>query len=110
MSTNCCVEKIFESIDKQHQIKITIIDNIAWFNINALNYKLYKTFLLLLKDVMSYLASHNITHVKQYVSVDDLENFPSSSHVDLDGGVYIISTPIINFLEELSNALGIKKM
>ncbi len=103
-------EKIFCSIDKEHQIKITIIDDIAWFSIVKLNYESYKTFLLLLKDVSNYFASNHIKYVKQYINKEDLHDYASSTWVELDDSIYAISTPLTNFLDELTKALGIKKI
>lgn len=100
----------FESIDKKHQIDIKLIDDIAWFNIIKLDYENYKTFLILLKQVMEYLNSNNIKFIKQYIYEEDLKYFKKSSYLDIGNNQYIISTDIIHFLSELMNVLGVNKL
>jgi len=104
------LDKLFNSIDSKHQIKISIIDNIAWFNINKLDYSSCKTFLLLLKDVMEFISVNNIEYIKQYILMKDLEYFKNSSFVEIDNGQCVVSTNIIHFLSEITNVLGIKKL
>ena len=66
---NLFINKIFDSIDNKHQIeiKIELIGEYAWFNINKLDYENCKTFLILLKRVIEYLSSKNVKIIKQYV-------------------------------------------
>ena len=101
--------KLFNSIDNNHQIEISIIDKIAWFNIIKLNYEQYKTFLILLKDIILYLSNKKIEYIKQYIKKEDLEYFSKSSFNEY-GDIYIISTKLIDFTDEISNVLGIKKI
>lgn len=102
--------KIFDSIDKKHQIEINIIDDIAWFNIIKLDYENCKTFLILLKKIMNYLNSNNIKFIKQYIYEEDLKYFEKSSYLDIGNSQYVISTEIIHLLSELMNVLGIHKL
>ena len=109
---NLFIIKIFDSIDNKHQIeiKIELIGEYAWFNINKLDYENCKTFLILLKRVIEYLSSKNVKIIKQYVYEEDLKYFEKSSHLDIGNGQFIISTEIIHFLSELIYALGINKL
>ena len=104
------ITKIFNSIDKKHQIEINLLDDIAWFNINKLDYENCKTFLILLKSVMEHLTSNNVKFIKQHIYEGDLEYFKKSSYLDIGNSQYVISTDIIHFLSELMNVLGIKKL
>lgn len=107
---NNIISKTFNSIDNKHQIDIKIIDDIAWFNINKLDYENYKTFLLLIKNIMSFLNEQKINIIKQYINGEDLKFFEKSSYVDIGNDQYIISTEITHFLSELVNVLGIQKL
>ena len=100
-------EKSFISIDGKHKIDITILDNIVWFNINNIEFECCKTFLDLLKDIVKYLSTKNISLIKQYVYENDLEFFKNSDKVHLYENIYIITTPFDKFIPELINALGI---
>ena len=102
--------KILDSVDKKHQIKISIIDNIAWFNINKLDYQNYKTFLILLKDTMIILNSNGVKFIKQYIFAEDLKYFEKSSYLDIGNEEYVITTDIIHFLSDLMNVLGINRL
>lgn len=102
--------KIFDSVDKKHQIEINIIDDISWFNINNFDFEYYKTFLLMLKDILIFLKKKNITHIKQYIYKNDCEYFKNSLIINLDDDKYIVSTNLENFLDEIINVLGIKKI
>jgi hypothetical protein len=107
---NIVIANIFESIDKNHQIEINLIDDIAWFNIIKLDYENCKTFLILLKRVIEYLNLKNVKFIKQYINEEDLKYFEKSSYLEIDNDQYVISTEIIYFLSELTNALGIQKL
>lgn len=104
------IYKIFYSIDNKHQVEIKIIDDVSWFNINKLENESYKTFLLLVKNIIEYLSQNNVKYIKQYVYSNDLINFKKSSHIELNDELYIISTNIIDFFSELIDALGIQKI
>jgi hypothetical protein len=101
-------KKIFNSIDYKHQIIMTIIDNTSWFNINIIDLEFYKTFLLLLKEVLIFLKNKNIVYIKQYVYEEDIEYFKKSSIVNIDMNIYVVTTNIIDFISEITNVLGIK--
>ena len=46
------INKKFVSIDKFHEINTSIIDNFCYFSIEKMIIENYKTFLLLLKDIL----------------------------------------------------------
>lgn len=108
--SNNIISKTFNSLDKKHQIDIKIIDDVAWFNINKLDYENYKTFLLLIKNIISFLNDKKINTIKQYINEKDLIFFEKSSYVNIGNNQCIVSTDIIHFLSELVNALGIQKL
>ncbi len=102
--------KIFNSIDKKHEIEINIIENICWFNINKFEYEYYKTFLLMLKDIILFLKNNNVNFIKQYINENDCEYFKNSSIINLDENTNIVSTNIDNFIDEIVCVLGINKI
>ncbi len=104
------MNKIFNSIDFKHQIEISIIDNISWFSIKKINYESYKTFLLLLKEMMEYLGANNIVYVRHYVYEEDLEYLKNSSYVEINESQYVVTTNITHFLSEIISVLGIQKL
>lgn len=110
MEYNYNFNKIFISIDKKHQIDISIIDDVSWFNIDLYDNSDTKTFVLLLKDVLSYLSSNNIKYIKQIIYSEDLKYFTKSSFVQISDNEYTISTNIVDFLSEITSVLGIKKL
>ena len=101
-------KKIYNSIDNKHQIEINIIENISWFNINKLDFESFKTFLLLLKDIMTYLKNNNIKYIKQYIEEKDTEYFKKSSIINLDKNYYMVTTYIDDFIDEIILVFGIK--
>ena len=101
------LNQVFISIDRKHQIEISIIDNIAWFNINNIDYEFFKTFLDLLKDIIKILSINNITFIKQYVLETDLEFFKHSDYIYMSDNTCVITTPFDKFIPELINILGI---
>lgn len=105
-----CENKIFNSIDNKHQIEANIIENISWFNINKLDFESFKTFLILLKDVIVYMKNNNIMYIRQYIMEEDILYFKKSSIVNLDENTYMVTTNIIDFIDEITNVLGIKKL
>ena len=104
------MNKIFDSIDNKHQIEINIIENISWFNINKLDFETFKTFLILLKDVMIYMKKNNIIYIKQYIMEEDTVYFKKSSITNLDNNTYIVNTNINDFVDEIISVLNIKKI
>ena len=105
-----CVNKIFNSVDSKHQIETNIIENVSWFNINKLDFESFKTFLILLKDVMVYMKNNNIMYIRQYIIEEDTLYFKKSSIVNLDENTYTATTNIADFIDEIVNLLGIKKI
>jgi hypothetical protein len=104
------INKIFNSIDNKHEIELKIISEIVWFNINKSDFEYYKTFLILLKDVLIYLSKNNIKYIKQYIFEEDLNYFTKSSFIQSNDNEYVVSTNIVDFLSEIINVLGIKKI
>lgn len=106
-----CIDKFFNSIDNKHQVEITIIDDdICWFNICKIDFESFKTFLILLKDVMTYLKKNNVIYIKQNIFEEDIVYFKKSSIINLDEKCYIATTNIIDFIDEIVNVLDIKKL
>ena len=103
-------KKIYNSIDNKHQIKINIIDDVCWFNINKFDFEYYKTFLLVLKDVLIYLRKNNVIYIKQYISEEDTKYFTKSTIVNIDRDQYTITTNINDFVDEIINVFGINKI
>ena len=102
--------KMFNSIDNKHQIETNIIEDISWFNINKLDFESFKTFLLLLKDVITYMKNNNIKYIKQYIMEEDINYFKKSSIINLDENTYMTTTNITDFIDEIVNVLDIKKL
>ncbi len=102
--------KLFNSIDKKHEIQVDIIENICWFNINKFEFEYYKTFLLMLKDIILFLKNNNVNFIKQYINENDCEYFKNSSIINLDENTNIVSTNIDNFIDEIVCVLGINKI
>lgn len=99
---------IFKSIDEEHQINIEINEKVAWFEIIKIEYEQYKTFLLLLKDIVTFISSKNIEYIKQYISSDDVKFFNNSRIDPFNEKISIVTTKINIFPEETYQALGIK--
>jgi hypothetical protein len=104
------MNRIFDSIDNKHQIEINIIDNISWFNINKLDFETFKTFLILLKDVIIYMKKNKVNCIKQYIMEEDAIFFKKSLIDNLDNNNLIVSTNIDDFVDEIINVMGIKKI
>jgi hypothetical protein len=101
-------EKIFLSLDNEHEINTSIIDDISWFQIIKFNPEKPKTFILLIKEVIDHFRKKNILYIKQTISKDDVPYFKNSNINEIDEFTYIISTPISKFIDDLVCALGIK--
>lgn len=102
--------KIFNSIDKKHQIKINIIEHISWFNINKIDFESFKTFLLLIKDVIVFMKQNNIKYIKQYIIEEDTFYFKKSEIINLDENIYVATTNINDFIDEITSLFEIKKI
>jgi hypothetical protein len=118
-------EIVFDSLDKLHKIiiKIDSLSNFqeyCWFNIEIFNEHNCKTFLILIKDVTDYINKKNIKYIKQYICLDDCLFFKKSEIIKYNGfseknklhnlpeDIFIVTTKIEYFIEELINVLGIK--
>ena len=109
------MEKIFTSYDNLHKIRINIIDEECWFNIETFNTTNCKTFLMLIKEVIDYINDNNIKIIKQYVYLDDCKYFQKSIIIKYElsineNNIFIVNTKIEDFIEELINVLQIKKI
>ena len=102
--------KIFNSIDNKHQIEINTIEDISWFNICKLDFESFKTFLILLKDVMTFMKNNNVKFIRQYIIEEDIIYFKKSSIVNLDKNMYMVTTKIDDFIDEIINVFDIKKI
>jgi len=99
----------FTSIDKYHEINILIIDNFCYFSIDKITLEYYKSFLLLLKDILFYLNNHKIKFIKQQILLSELPYFKKTiSTVNIDTNIVCITTLIEDFMEEICDALNIK--
>lgn len=103
-------EKQFSSVDRKHKITIIINNNIAWFELIDLDQPSYKTFLILMKDVIMYMNNAKITHIQQYIDKEAIEFFSNSTTNQIDDKTWIVSTPIEKFALDMFNALGIKTL
>lgn len=101
--------KKFVSLDKNHSFTIGIIETTAYFQIENINPEYYKTFLLLLKQGFTYMTEKHVNYVKQRINAEDMEFFKKSTFIREDS-VIIAKTPIEDFLFELADCLGIKRL
>ena len=109
------IDKQFISIDKYHKINTTIIDNFCYFTIVNLDLENYKTLLLLLKDIISYLYLKNVKFIKQSIVQNDVQFFKKSTinytndTNDTNDTINLvwITTKIEDFIEEICDALNI---
>jgi hypothetical protein len=105
------INKKFISIDKFHEINISIIDNFCYFSIDKLTLEKYKTLLLLLRDIIVYLNDHKIKFIKQQILSTELSYFKKSiSIINIDEKIVCITTNIEDFMEEICYALNIKHL
>jgi hypothetical protein len=97
----------FTSVDNKHTIKIVYDDEVAWFEITKIKYEYYKSFLLLLKTVISFLKFNKIKDIKQYANTDDVSYFKKSEILKLNDNENIITTKLENFAEEIYSVFGL---
>lgn len=102
--------KLFNSIDNKHQIETNVIENTSWFNINFMDFESFKTFLILLKDILIYMKNNNVGYIKQYVREEDIVYFKKSSIINLDEDIYMATTKIEDFTDEIVSLFDIKKI
>ena len=96
-----------DSIDNKHKIKLQIYEDNAIFTIVKLDFEFYKSFLILLKDIIHNLNSKNIKNIIQYIEKDDCINFTKSNIIKIDNTTCMIVTNINIFAEQMYEALGI---
>ena len=96
-----------ESIDNKHKIKLQINENNAIFTIINLEFEFYKSFLILLKDIIHDLNSKNVKNIIQYINNDDCINFKKSDIITIDDNTSMVITNINIFAEQMYEALGI---
>jgi hypothetical protein len=105
------INKKFISIDNFHEINTSIIDNFCYFSIEKLIGENYKTFLLLLKDILLYLNNHKVKFIKQEILIIDLPYFKKSTRNETCNQTNVwITTDIEDFMEEICDALNIKHL
>jgi hypothetical protein len=96
-----------ESFDNKHKIKLQINNDCAIFSIINLEFEFYKSFLILLKDIIHDLNSKNIKNIIQYINNDDCVNFNKSDIIKIDDNTSMVVTNINIFAEQMYEALGI---
>jgi hypothetical protein len=99
----------FASIDNNHCIEISIIEDTCYFNIVRLIPEFYKTFLILLKKVIEYMSNNKIKYIKQYIVEEDKELFKKSIFLEKNN-ILVVKTDIENFIEEICDAIGIQRL
>lgn len=102
-------DKKFISIDKSHEIDTAVIDELCYLTIINITPENYKTLLLLFKDIIMYLNLKNVKYIKQFIHYEDVQSFKNStiSVTDDDNKFAWITTNIVDFMEEICNALNI---
>jgi hypothetical protein len=102
-------DKKFISIDKSHEIDISVIEDFCYLTIIKITSENYKTLLLLFKDIILYLNLRDVKYIKQFIHSDDLQSFKNSTITVSDeyNNFYWITTNIIDFMEEICHALNI---
>lgn len=113
---NLINDKKFTSIDKSHEIDTTIIEDLCYLTIIKITPENYKTLLLLFKDIILYLNLKNVKYIKQFIQCEDIQSFKNSTinicddthlGVDNNNNFAWITTNIVDFMEEICNALNI---
>lgn len=101
--------KIIDSVDGNHQIKISWIDEIGWFSIQKIDEENSKTLMILIKDIIKLFADNGIKYIKQYIEYSDLELFKFSEYIEYDDYI-TVTTPIDKFPIEIVGVLGLKPL
>jgi hypothetical protein len=99
-----------DSVDLKHKITIILNGDIAWFEIKEFNLEHQKTFILLLKDSIEHFTNKGVKVIKQYVIEQDLGYFINSSIEKIDNDIYVVTTPLISFVDDMISVLGIKRL
>lgn len=103
-------DKIMESLDLKHKIKVSVRDDIGWFEIIEFNFEYQKTFIILLKDVIEHFKINNVQLIKQYVVKDDKDYFINSNIIKIDDNIYEVSSQINKFIDDMISVLGILRL
>ena len=102
------IDKKFTSIDKSHEIDTAVIEDLCYLTIIKITPENYKTLLLLFKDIILYLNLKNVKYIKQFIHYEDIQSFKNSAiNICDDNNFAWITTNIIDFMEEICNALNI---
>ena len=105
------LDKQFVSLDENHQINISIINNIAWFEIIKLKQEEYKTFVYLFKEVIEYFNKNNIISINQVIDKESVKYCKLSEIKQINEKLYEINTKLKDFIDEvIINLLGIQRI
>jgi hypothetical protein len=105
------LDKQFVSLDENHQINISIINNIAWFEIKKLKQEEYKTFVYLFKEVIEYFNKNNIISINQVIDKESVKYCKLSEIKQVNENLYEINTKLRDFVDEvIVNLLGIQRI
>ena len=107
MEKKSYINKNFTSVDNTHFFKTFILGNIAWIEIININFNNYKTFALLIKEIVEYFITNEIFYVCQHIDINDSQYFTNSEIIHYENEI-TVKTPIKYFIEDIINALGIK--
>lgn len=105
------LDKQFVSLDENHQINISIINNVAWFEIIKLKQEEYKTFVYLFKEVIEFFSKNNIISINQVIDKESLKYCKLSEIKQINENLYEINTKLRDFIDEvIVNLLGIQRI
>jgi len=105
------LNKQFVSLDENHQINISIINNVAWFEIIKLKQEEYKTFVYLFKEVIEFFSKNNIISINQVIDKESLKYCKLSEIKQINENLYEINTKLRDFIDEvIVNLLGIQRI
>ena len=105
------LDKQFVSLDENHQINISIINNIAWFEIIKLKQEEYKTFVYLFKEVIEFFSKNNIISINQVIDKESVKYCKLSEIKQINENLYEINTKLRDFIDEvIVNLLGIQRI
>jgi len=105
------LDKQFVSLDENHKINISIINNIAWFEIIKLKQEEYKTFVYLFKEVIEYFNKNNIISINQVIDKESVKYCKLSEIKQINEKLYEINTKLKDFIDEvIINLLGIQRI
>lgn len=105
------LNKQFVSLDENHQINISIINNVAWFEIIKLKQEEYKTFVYLFKEVIEFFSKNNIISINQVIDKESVKYCKLSEIKQINENLYEINTKLRDFIDEvIVNLLGIQRI